>query len=198
MIGSFRWIIFVWSGSHIKMANKLVLLNKEEVNYTAKTSSYSSMRFIWHTCYWFSPSPFASKRLTLITFIRLCSYHLYIFFNILFIPLKGSGTWRTASTRTRPCWRRNKDSSRGNSGLLMKKFSIKGCYRQIIFVWSGSHIKMANKLVLLNKEEVNYTAKTSSYSSMRFIWHTCYWSSRGNSGLLMKKFSIKGCYRPVI
>ena len=46
MIGSFRWFIFVGSGSHIKMADKLVLVNKEEVSYTIKTSSYSSMKFI--------------------------------------------------------------------------------------------------------------------------------------------------------
>ena len=46
MIVSFRWIIFVGSGSHIKMADKLVLVNKKEVSYTIKTSSYSSMKFI--------------------------------------------------------------------------------------------------------------------------------------------------------
>ena len=42
IIGVSRWIIFVRSGSHFKMADKLALVDKEEVNYTFKTSSYSS------------------------------------------------------------------------------------------------------------------------------------------------------------
>ena len=88
MIGSFRWIIFVWSGSHIKMANKLVLVDKEEVNYTAKTSSYSSTRFIWDTCILVFTKSLCFQEINSYNFYTSLLISLISFFNILSYPWK--------------------------------------------------------------------------------------------------------------
>ena len=55
----------------------------------------------------------------------------------------------------------------------MNMFSIKGCYRQIIFVGSSSLIKVAEKLVLTEKgASVFHNVKPCYFDTRIFFWQT--------------------------